>query len=277
MGAIKTFSTAPRPEATRSVACPACGSGRKRETWDSGDFAFVRCATCGLLRQDPQPEPEAIAARYDASYLEYEIGNQFAFRDLELRAFRDVGFGPRPGSSFLDVGCATGALLAFLRDAGVDAKGVEIGAENAAYARDHFGLDVFTGRLEDAPYADACFDVVHAAHLIEHLNDPRGFLERARALLKPGGELVLTTPNEASFQGRLLRGRWRSAIRDHLFLFSPDTLARLADRAGFAPIKRATWGGWPAGMKPAFFKGFLDRAVKPLGIGDVMIARFRLR
>ncbi|MCX7025497.1 MAG: class I SAM-dependent methyltransferase [Spirochaetes bacterium] len=277
MHAIKTFSTAARTENTRPMSCPSCGSSRRGEIWRAEGFAFVRCRGCGLLRQDPQPVPEAVAARYDEAYLAYETGNHFRFRDLEFEAFRDAGIVLRPGSSFLDVGCATGALIARLRERGIETRGVEFCAETSRYARDVFGLDVFTGRLEDAPLADSRYDLVHAAHLIEHLNDPRSFLSRARRLIKPGGELVLTTPNEASFQGRLMKGHWRSAIRDHLYLFSPKTLKMLLDSEGFSVVRIATWGGWPAGMKPAFLKTSLDVAVKPVGLGDVMIVRSRVK
>jgi len=69
---------------------------------------------------------------------------------------------------------------------------------------------------------------------------------------------------------------WRSAIRDHLFLFSKRTLAKALASAGFSVDYTGTWGGWPAGMPPAFLKRPLDGAAKRLGWGDVMVVRATL-
>ena len=80
----------------------------------------MRCPSCGLVQQNPQPLREAVLSRYGESYLAYESARQFAYRDLELLALRDLGFprleaeffdhasGRGKPPSILDVGCATG-------------------------------------------------------------------------------------------------------------------------------------------------------------------------
>jgi SAM-dependent methyltransferase len=280
---LKTFQTAPRDEPRAPWACPACGSGDEDDSIRAEDFGFVRCAACGLWRQQPLPDPVSVRARYDGSYLEYELERQNEFRDLELRSLADVGFpvdartkeGASSRRALLDVGCATGALAAALRDRGWDARGVEVSELMASRGRADFGLDIRAGTLEEARFPDGAFDAVHASHLIEHLHDPAGFLAECHRILAAGGELVLTTPNVASFQFRFRRGSWRSAIRDHLALFSRRTLASLAERSGFALEASVTWGGWPKGMRPAFLKRPMDLAAKRFGWGDVMCLRFR--
>jgi 2-polyprenyl-3-methyl-5-hydroxy-6-metoxy-1,4-benzoquinol methylase len=298
---VKTFATVPRAEGRVARPCACCSGTSFTPLWgDLGGFSFVRCTGCGLVQQNPQPLPEAVRARYDGSYLAYEEERQFAYRELELLALRDLGIdgasffaaasgeagGAPAGDSVpaaagvprgaeaarprvLDVGCATGALLAALRERGWEATGVELSPEQAAYGRVRFGLDIRTGTLEEAELPAGSFHLVHASHLIEHLNDPGSFLAECRRLLHPAGILVLTTPNIAGFQARLLGGAWRSAIHDHLYLFSLRQLASLLDRAGFRVDRRVTWGGWAAGLRPAFLKKPLDRAAKRYGLGDV--------
>jgi SAM-dependent methyltransferase len=226
--------------------------------------------------------PEFVVARYDEAYLRYEEEHQYAYRDLELLALGDLGLasaafplfarakakGRRPTA--LDVGCATGALLAALRDAGWEPQGVEISAAQAAYGEARHGLPIRIGTLESAAFPDASFDLVHASHLIEHLNSPASFLVEVGRLLAPGGLLALTTPNADGFQARLLGPRWRSAIYDHLYLFSLRNLSELLESKGFAVMRQATWGGWARGLRPAFIKRPMDGLAKRGGFGDVM-------
>jgi SAM-dependent methyltransferase len=219
-------------------------------------------------------------ARYGDDYLRYETSMHLAYRAIALKSLSEAGLslgGARsPGSaglSVLEIGCATGALLSAFAEAGWAAKGVEVGPSMAAYARSNFGLDVFCGTLAEAGLPSRSFDAVVATHLIEHLNDPRSFLAETRRVLKPEGGLYLVTPNADGFQARLMGRRWRSAIRDHLYLFSRRTLGRMLRQEGFSVRYEGTWGGWPAGMRPARLKKPIDAAAKRLGLGDVMILR----
>lgn len=250
--------------------------------WDCGRFAFSRCPSCGLVQQNPQPLAEAVRTRYGEDYLAYEKANQDAYRDLELLALEDLELERHAAAAFrraasegsrpraLDVGCATGALLAALRDRGWEAQGVELSATQAEYGRSRYSLPIYSGTLEAAAFPAGSFDLVHASHLIEHLNDPASFLAEAARVMRPDGLLALTTPNAGGLQARLLGPAWRSAIYDHLYLFSVRTLSDLLAMEGFAVSTLVTWGGWARGLRPAFLKPSLDRAAKRFGFGDVM-------
>jgi hypothetical protein len=92
-------------------------------------------------------------------------------------------------------------------------------------------------------------------------------------ILKDNGKLFITTPNINGFQARLYGSRWRSAIFDHLFLFSFQTLKKLLVKTGFKIEKFAVWGGLAAGLAPLWIKRPVDFLAKRLGFGDVMIVK----
>jgi len=246
----------------------------------------VRCRNCGLVQINPQPDILNVQSRYKElhgkDYLSYEIENEAAFLQLQKLALKDVGFdkieqellGTHTHPRVLDVGCATGAMLEMLKNRGWQTAGVEI-SPSADYAKEKRGLEVYKSNLEDCGFASGSFDVILASHLLEHLNNPEIFLRESFRLLRTGGYLILTTPNIAGFQARLFKSRWRSAIFDHLYLFSKKTLKAMLGSIGFSVEKAATWGGLAAGTAPLPVKRFADKAVKVLGVGDVMAVRAR--
>lgn len=279
---IRTFSTnpGPEPESAAVLPCPLCGASGSNGEWSAQGIVFKHCVRCGLWRQDPQPQAHSIIARYGDEYLAYESARHLEYRSIALRSLFEAGLEPAQSQaadgsrlSVLEIGCATGALLSAFAEAGWDATGVEVGPSMVSYARGTFGLNVVQGTIETAGLPNHAFHAVVATHLIEHLNDPRSFLKEVRRTLRPDGGFWLVTPNVDGLQARLKGSRWRSAIRDHLYLFSVRTLGSLLRSEGFSVDYVGTWGGWPAGMQPLFLKKPVDSAAKWLGWGDVMIIR----
>jgi 2-polyprenyl-3-methyl-5-hydroxy-6-metoxy-1,4-benzoquinol methylase len=285
---VKTWSTPVRAGSSNVIPCSLCGGLDFKPALNCENFAFVRCKSCGLVQMNPQPVKNEIIERYSSAfgkdYLSYEIQNEDSFLKLQQLALKDAGFDAygkdlfsRAGAaqpSVLDVGCATGALIASLRDKGWRVTGVEI-SPSAEYARKEKNLDVRDIPLEDVKFEDESFDTVLASHLIEHLNDPRSFLKETHRILKKEGRVFISTPNISGMQARLCRGKWRSAIFDHLYLFSIRTLSELLRSTGFRTEKTATWGGLAAGLAPKWIKKPADILAKRLGFGDVMIIRAR--
>jgi 2-polyprenyl-3-methyl-5-hydroxy-6-metoxy-1,4-benzoquinol methylase len=205
------------------------------------------------------------------------------FLRLQELALKDAGFYDLERSLFkektpsaLDIGCAAGALPVMLKDRGWTVRGVEISEPQAAYCRER-GLEVSVLSLEENRFPSHCFDAVHASHIIEHLNNPDVFVREVLRILKPDGRFYITTPNIAGLQARIFGNRWRSVIFDHLYLFSVRTLSMLLVRAGFTLEKVKTWGGLGAGIAPLPVKRIFDTLAKPLGFGDVMIVRAKVK
>ena len=283
---VKTWSTPVNSENSGTIPCALCSGKNFKLALKCDGFGYVRCTSCGLYQINPQPLDTEVKQRYSGKYgqdyLSYEIENETNFLDLQLLALKDAGFDGVESEIFsnekepriLDVGCATGALLEVLRNRRWRVTGVEI-SPCADYAHDKRNLDIRKLPLEENHFASGYFDVVHASHLIEHLNNPRSFLEESARILKQHGRLFITTPNISGFQARLLGSRWRSAIFDHLYLFSIKTLKSILAKSGFTVEGVYTWGGIASGLAPARIKSVIDKAAKKFGHGDVMIARAR--
>ena len=283
----KTWSTPVCSEEKRLVPCKLCGSLSFRPSLLCENFSYVRCTGCGLVQMNPQPTEASIIHRYGEGsgedYLLYQLQNEKTFLDLQLLALDDVDFNGLEKELFstvkepgvLDIGCAIGSLLAFLGARGWKTMGIEISGPQAEFGRTKRNLDIRTIALEENHFPEGGFNVVITSHLIEHLNDPAALAAEVHRILVPGGHFFVTSPNIDGFQARLFKSRWRSAIFDHLYLFSVKTLSRLLEEKGFAVEKIVTWGGLAAGTAPLPVKRIFDRAAKRFGFGDVMIIRAR--
>jgi SAM-dependent methyltransferase len=195
-------------------------------------------------RRPPMDGPAAAAARSVASqpaaaafpdYFAYEArmrGSTHSVRDRQRVYVDDL----RDAAPVLDVGCGRGELLALLREAGVDGRGVDADADMVAYARGE-GLDVeqadavaYLEGLEDGSLGS-----VFAGQVVEHLPPPIlvRLLELAARKLRPGGLLVAETINPLS----PLALRSYFADLTHAQPLVPETLALLAGQAGFREIE----------------------------------------
>jgi 2-polyprenyl-3-methyl-5-hydroxy-6-metoxy-1,4-benzoquinol methylase len=139
-----------------------------------------------------------------------------------------------PTKRSIDIGCGRGYFPAILKRLGWDASGIEISPEAAEGARSNFGLEVFTGTVEEyaASSQAKTFSVVTAIDVIEHVPSPDAFVESAARLVEPGGRLIIDTPNAAA-QNIVIKGTsWKGFNPFHIYLFTIDTLTALLARHG---------------------------------------------
>jgi 2-polyprenyl-3-methyl-5-hydroxy-6-metoxy-1,4-benzoquinol methylase len=209
--------------------------GRDRRHHLPGEFRLVKCRECSLVYLNPRPTAEALGAYYPPDYSPYVQRGIFGKLTHWLRK-REVSGLRRSlaaGAEVLEVGCAAGDLLVPLREAGFRVTGVELSDHAAATARTRHHLDVHTGTIASAPLAGRSFDAVIMRNVIEHVPDPKGDLEKAASMLRPGGLIVMRTDNVASSDARLFGSLWYGFdFPRHLTLFSPTTLSALVRAAG---------------------------------------------
>ena len=158
-----------------------------------------------------------------------------------------------PGDRVLDLGCGDGHFAAGLLGlagrvvaADVSMLALERAARRAPQA------DVLLLRDgEPLPAADDAFDVVWAGETLEHAADVTGLLAEVRRVLRPGGTLLVTTPNLARLRvaGEALAGRpledRLDPRADHLRFFTARTLGTVLDGAGFADVRVEAVDGPP--------------------------------
>jgi len=179
------------------------------------------------------PTDPALAQLYEARAQTYAQFGNGAIAQHALRLLPE-------GDSVLDLGCASGGLLALLRTRAGLLAGLEL-SQTAAKAAAEVGDLVVQGALEDPvlPFEDGSFDLVVLADVLEHLADPPAALRRAVGWCRPGGAVLLSVPNVAHWIARLtlVRGRWPATDSgtfdaSHLRWFTRDAVAALLADAG---------------------------------------------
>ncbi|HEY0256851.1 MAG TPA: class I SAM-dependent methyltransferase [Candidatus Methylacidiphilales bacterium] len=99
-----------------------------------------------------------------------------------------------PGSVILDVGCGVGQVVRSLAEAGFQAHGVEVSEANIAQARQHPGqFHAYDGCV--LPFPDHAVDAVGAFNVLEHVENPVALLDEMTRVLRPGGRMVISSPN----------------------------------------------------------------------------------
>ena len=175
----------------------------------------------------------------------------------QARMLREVLRGVSSPASIVDVGCGDGTATAVAAQAnpGHRIVGLDWSADALLRARAH-GLALIRAEAEPGglPIASGHADVVIMSELIEHLVDPDSVLEEVRRVLKPGGTLLLSTPNLAAWYNRGLLalgvqpvftevslrgvfGRPGSQVAGHLRLFTSRALVGLLAARGFGMIR----------------------------------------
>jgi 2-polyprenyl-3-methyl-5-hydroxy-6-metoxy-1,4-benzoquinol methylase len=223
-----------------SGPCPVCGATSAAPRFQVEGIAarVVVCDDCGLGRFDPMLTADEIRGLYPDEYYG-EPGVKFqplVERLVRLVGERHISFlsrGLAPGARVLDVGCGRGVILGALADRRLEVHGVEISAEAARGADPRARIRI-AARLAEADYPAGFFDEVVIWHVLEHLMDPRGTIEEARRILRPGGRLIVAVPNFTSAQARWSGVAWfHLDLPRHLYQFPLEALRRLLDAAGF--------------------------------------------
>ena len=222
-----------------------------------GNFFLKKCSKCSLAFLDPQPSESQLKKYYPSKdyYIykrsskkgqieiirEYLVKHYYSpnFLSLIITTFiKNVPAMPSycRNGKILDVGCGTGDTLVLLKKLGWDVYGMDID-KNAISTGEKRGLNnLKLGAYRNIDeYPDDYFDAIRLYHVIEHLDDPELCLSLVRKKLKKGGELIMGTPNIDSLVSKIFKSYWYNLDSPrHLFIFSPRTLMKLAEKNGFS-------------------------------------------
>ncbi len=223
------------------------------------------------IRPDREPlTPDAVTAEPATEYRYSDARPRTSHRFL-LQAVEPFLRSLPSGSRVLDFGCGNGSLLARFTDCGLELHGVDASKSGISQARQHHRAIVFHIGDVTAPMppdlAQVRFDAIVCTEVVEHVFDPRKLLRNIFALLKPGGQLLITTPYHGYLKNLALAAAGHmdahyTALWDHghIKFFSRRTLSALLEEANFEELR---FSG--AGRAPFFWKSMVFLARKPGG------------
>lgn len=219
-------------------SCLACDRPTEHAfLWEKNGVPVFLCMECRLgsaTKGGFDPETYYTADFFNGNteggYPDY-ITSEKVLR-AEFRTVLDRVRQLAPSGTMIEIGAAYGFFLLEAKDH-YRVHGVEIADEAAEFARRR-GLDVRTGGLTRSILEEiGPVDVVVMLDVIEHLEDPKATLELCGEFLRPGGTVILTTPDFASALARITGKSWRSMTPpQHLWYFTRDSIARMAAAAG---------------------------------------------
>ena len=217
--------------------CRVCG-GTIGKYFTANQFEWFDCDSCSTLQKvltypeylelNPSYDPGAYLDGADRSEIETFLRVEDLVADLKRFIQPNIKIGSPADSpgSFLDVGCGMGAYLLAARRLGFDVTGFEPSQRHAHVAIAHLGLPVVADYFSVAKVDNKKFDVIMLSHVIEHIYSPREFLHDLVSVLKPGGTLIVVTPNRDSIVSKATGRKWPMLKPvDHVTMICANTYA----------------------------------------------------
>ncbi len=244
-------------------------------------FAVVKCRNCGLQYVNPRPSPADIGRFYSPEFVSYQFDLDLHGATLRERLVAAIARASArgrvkvleqatslgPETRVLDLGCGKGSFLYVLKEThGCDVTGIDFDAEAVRYCRERLAIRSLQGGAADLASLGPGFDVVTFWHFLEHEFDPLAALRGAHRLLADDGRLVVEVPNADSMENAVFdRRSYLYDLPRHLYHFTPATLGRLLQTAGFE-IERLRFtclaGGWVGSFQLLFGRGRIYRNLK---------------
>jgi len=228
-----------------TIPCPLCQNEEQNIAFDQfSPYNIVCCRSCGFFYLSPRLKETAMIEMYKddhyfesdtvgyASYVEQEQSLRATFHRLMVNLKKRN----LTGGGLLEVGCGYGYLLEEAKGFFEPRIGTEYSCQAIEQARkraDH----IYEGGIDQIPANDR-FDCIIAIQVLEHIYQPKSFMKDLYKHLKPGGKIVIVTPDMGCLWRRFMGHRWPAfKIPEHVLYFNRRTLGKLMGEVGFANIK----------------------------------------
>jgi SAM-dependent methyltransferase len=213
---------------------PAVFSARRLP--DRVHYRMVRCSRCGLVRSDPVLNHELMVDLYRASTFDYADELE-GLRVTYGEALRRVAATVATRRGLLDIGCGNGFVLELAVEQGWDGvRGVEPSADAIAQAPEGLGSLIVHDVMRPGLFAPDSFDAVTLFQVLDHIPDPVALLHECHRVLRPGGAILALNHNVSAWSARALGERSPIVDVEHTYLYSPDTMRRIFEQAGFSVV-----------------------------------------
>jgi 2-polyprenyl-3-methyl-5-hydroxy-6-metoxy-1,4-benzoquinol methylase len=200
-------------------------------------YDVVVCDRCGFGFADRIPS-QADFDTYYRQMSKYENQHQGGAPASYLEATYEAISGfvsgalPDRNARVLDVGCATGSLLAaFKRRGYTQLLGLDPSPVCARSAAELYGIEVRPQTITDLADSEDRFDCVMLSSVLEHVHDARASIAQLADLLVPGGLLFIEVPDATRFAEHL-SAPYQQFSMEHINFFTPHTLVSLCATAG---------------------------------------------
>jgi len=221
--------------------CPICFSADVGTVAQISGFVVRSCRRCSCRYLASFPSKEELDKLYQDHYFASadslaqgysEKQDENAQLKTDLRRANMVRRVTPPRGRVLEVGSGRGSFGATISQE-FEYVGIDLSNDAVREAR-AAGLEVYRAGVESFVNLGASFDTVASFHVFEHLPDPHDALSKIKELLKPGGSLVLITPDTESLLCLVSGDRWVSyKFPEHLILYSRSALVELLEHSGF--------------------------------------------
>ena len=233
------------------------------------DFDVIDCSTCGFKHIIPIPSEDELREIYKHDYhvkdkplmLEHQLEDiewLESVNDARLATLEKILGGT---GKFLDIGSGNGFLLGQAQKRGWTVKGIEPSDKAADYSCSQ-RLDVACS-VFDKKCADSLeiFDVVHLGDVMEHVPSPQAILDLCNQVLRPGGLIAVSVPNEYTPIQKILNENmdvrpWWVLPPHHLNYFDKLSLENLLSRKDFTPCHSEV--SFPMELFQLMGKNYLD-------------------
>jgi SAM-dependent methyltransferase len=245
------------------AACPVCAEPQGQLFAQARDveyystdltYSYLSCPNCGCVYLF-EPPVNDLRTIYPANYYSYRANSSAESvvdrlkQRLDARLFRSLlAQIPGDGLRILDVGGGNGASLSLIRKlccrvSETHEVDIDNGARDTAEANGHI---FHLGRVEEFTSAKP-FDLILMLNLIEHVADPAKVLRSMRALLSPGGLLLIKTPNINTLDCTIFRNHNWGGFHcpRHFVLFNLASLKRLGESCGLRVVRSRYTQGAP--------------------------------
>lgn len=237
--------------------CPLCQSEdiylRRRGNFDPGDISeknfkitdsnygslwtFFQCRKCRFVFSNPTIGEKDLIEFYnsleDEEYSQEAEGRAKNFEPT----LKHLGQMEKPDNTLLDVGAASGIFMNLAKSHGYQVSGIEPSESLVQEAKEHYDLELFQGTVEQFPVSEK-FSVITLLDVLEHLSRPVPLMEKVSSMIRPGGILVIVTPDIDSLMVKLTGRRWWHYRVAHVNFFNMTSLNYLLSKTGFEIIKK---------------------------------------
>lgn len=225
--------------------CPICSTDDPVHFQNVAARELMICRDCRHIFWATMPSPEVMASYYASAYTEAhdQASIQASARDYygrHLLELAEQAGKPVSQLHIVDVGCSIPEFLHVAREAGASTVGVDH-SEQAEESGVRFGVPVLTPEKFLSTVPCQSIDILRFSHTLEHLIDPVRALREYTSKLRTGGLLYITQPSFPMLRAdpstiQLEDAAWP----EHLHFFSPSSLCRMVESAGFSITKLFT-------------------------------------